>query len=255
MSNPTLGIKTKTLWAIGFVAYFIFLLLMMPATWMIHRIPSLSQHMSAVAGNLFEGQAQLRVQGRWADLWDHTQISWQFRPFYLLTGGLGFQLHLKNTALDTQGVAILGIRQLGMKHWDGFVDGSWLSRFLDQQKISFDHRLQLTQVSIWLNYRKPLMSSASGQLTWPGGIAHYSMNEKMQSVQFPALTGSFSHEKDQLQLAVTETRTQGSVVQFSVTADGWGSAMVFKRMLKLIGQLNQKAKGDELLFTFREKIF
>ncbi len=132
--------KQLTWWVVGIIAFFVFVLLQVPATWLISKFYKNNQTLQNVSGNIWQGQADWH-QGNLRG-----SIAWRTRPFdlILLRAGANVEIHSGQTQL--KGVAAYGLgKRVTIKNMTGQIAPETLKNIVDWQWPS--NAIQLKDVN------------------------------------------------------------------------------------------------------------
>ncbi len=195
--------KTKKPSAYWFVFAFVlllsFVLLQLPAAWILARAMPDHSYIDNVSGNLWQGQGDWHYQDVQGTL------SWQARPWMLL-----FLRVSANVTLDTGDTQLKAIVARSPNRWylsslNGQIESKTLKTMVPWQWPS--SLIILKNISI-NQYKSGIFSSVEGQLSWGGGLIGYPFEGRVDRATLPPLLGEFSVDRDRLRLALTNAQKE-----------------------------------------------
>lgn len=159
-------------WLLGLVAYFIFLLAALPATYMTHWV---STHLSGVqlsdvTGSVFAGRAEgLRVGSR-----NLGAVEWHFDWLAPFTATLGYRFHLHDDTRDIAGRLDAGLGSLHVRDLKGRMPVASLEPWLPLPTHSLSGSLvfDLKQVQLKAGH----LQSATGDVELDDGVMSWPTN-------------------------------------------------------------------------------
>ena len=194
--------KPKTLrWLIlALVAFFIFVVLQVPAAWLISKFYKNNQTLHNVNGNIWQGSADWKKGNL------RGSLNWKVRPLdlLLLRVGAHVDLHSGNTQLS--GIMAYGLnKSLIVKNLEGQVAPETLKKLADWQWPST--AIQFKDLDF--KYKKDQgFSQVAGQMQWVGGELIYTFAQRQERMNVPAMTGKLADESGQLLVDVRDSRDQ-----------------------------------------------
>jgi hypothetical protein len=111
----------------GLLLYLLFMLVQMPAAWLIARLPASSPvQMGQASGTPWRGEVEhlrWQVEGERIEL---GRLSWRWLPTEILNGRIGIQFQLVQAANQLNGIVLLGRKGHALKQVQGQVDAALL---------------------------------------------------------------------------------------------------------------------------------
>ncbi len=186
-------------WALALVMLLSFIILQLPAAWILARVMPSNSYLDDVSGNLWHGQGDWHyknVQG---------VVSWQTRPWMLLFLRLSADVTLKTG--DTQLETIVA---RSPNHWhvdslNGHIEPETLQAIMPWQWPSSPILVKDVSVD---QYTSSAFSSVDGQLSWGGGLLSYPYEGRVDRATLPPLLGVLSLDRDRLHLALTNVQKE-----------------------------------------------
>lgn len=239
--------KTKyaSWWFFAVITFLIFVLLQIPAAWLISKFYKNNQDLHNVSGNIWNGQAD----------WQKGQlrgvVSWSYRPLDLLL----FRLSA-NTVVSsghTQLNAVVGYRfgTLTLQSINGKIAPETLRSFNAWQWPSSN--IQLKDVNI--QYKKDIgFEDVTGSLQWGGGELLYVFSQRQERMNVPALKGNFIHDNGKLILDVRDQRDQ-KMANLALDAKLMLDVQLTQRLLLNVPSYDGKAAMDTYVVSIRQPLF
>lgn len=239
--------KSKQLkwWLLGGLSFVVFVALQIPANWLIAKYFKQNQMLSNVSGNIWQGQAD----------WQHNRLQgtvhWDTRVLDLLRMRLGanLELHSGDTQLNTVFAYGAG-KKIVLENMQGEVAPETLKSIANWQWP--DNKVQLKDVG--LNYRAEQgFSGVVGDLTWGGGALIYSMEQRQERINVPALLGSFSDEQGKMKLDIADQR-DGQLALIQLDPNFMLDVQLTQRFLLNSPSYEGKAGIDTYVFGSRQPL-
>lgn len=162
----------------GVLLYILFLIVQMPAVWLVGRMPETSViKLSGVGGNLWQGTANQVTWRAGVDSLDLGRLRWTLQPGELLGGGIGLAFELGQAPKLLKGTLRMGGDGITLKTVQGQLDAPVLgfaSRALSllqpQGGLALDiaslhldgHRIHGEAKADWLGARSSLVAAPLG---------------------------------------------------------------------------------------------
>ena len=232
-------------WITGIIAFFVFILLQIPATWLISKFYKDNQTLQNVSGNIWNGQADWRkgnVRGT---------VLWRTRPLdlILLRAGANVEIHSGQTQL--KGIMALGLgKTITIRNMSGQIAPDTLKNIADWQWPT--NAIQLNDVGFKLDKDKGF-SDAEGQLQWAGGELMYTMGQRQDRMNIPSLNGSFKDEAAKLNVAIQDQRSQ-KMANIVLDASMMLDVQLTQRLLLNIPSYDGKAGLDTYVISTRQPL-
>ena len=171
--------KQMTWWIIAVIAFLIFVVLQIPATWLISKFYKNNQLLQNVSGNIWQGQAD------WHKGNLRGSVAWRTRPLdlILLRAGANVDIHSGQTQL--QGIVAYSLgKKIIIKQMSGQVAPETLKSIVNWQWPA--NAIQLSDVQFQLN-KENGFSNADGKLQWAGGELLYTFGQRQDRMNMPSL--------------------------------------------------------------------
>ena len=243
-----MGATNKKLrwWMFAVLSFVIFVLLQVPASWLVAKFYTNNQSLYNVSGNIWQGQAdwqQLDLQGT---------VTWKIRPWELLRlrTAANVEIHSGQTKLD--GVMAYGFgKTLYIQNLNGTIAPETLSAFAVGQWPQ--QTIQLKDID--LKYKKTEgFKAADGQLHWLGGEMRYRFGERQELINIPNLQAKLVAEQQKMIVDIRDNREQkmlNIVLDPSLMMD----IQVTQRMLMNAPSYQGQAALDSYVLSTRQPLF
>ena len=227
------------------ISFFVFVLLQVPAAWIISKFYKNNQTLQNVSGNIWHGQADWK-KGSLAG-----SISWKTRPWelLLLRVGANIEIHSGNTQLD--GVLGYGFgKTLHVKALNGQIAPETLKKLADWQWPT--NTIQLKDIEF--NYKKETgFAQAEGQMQWAGGELLYTFAQRQDRMSVPSLVSKISDESGKLLIDVRDSREQ-KMINLQIDTDLMLDVQLTQRLLLNVASYEGKAGLDTYVISSRQPL-
>ena len=227
------------------IIFFIFVMLQVPAAWLISKFYKNNQSLQNVSGNIWRGQAD----------WNKGQlkgsISWKTRPLdlLLLRAGADVEIHSGNTQLE--GIIGYGLgKTIVINSFNGQIAPETLKALADWQWPS--NAIQLKDIS--LKYKPQQgFSKTDGQLQWAGGELLYTFAQRQDRMNVPSLVGKLTDDQGKLQIDVRDAREQ-KMINLQLDEELMLDVQLTQRLLMNIPSYDGKAGLDIYVISSRQPL-
>ena len=237
--------KSLTWWIFAISVFLIFVVLQIPAAWLISKFYKNNQVLQNVSGNIWQGQAD------WHKGNLKGSLSWKTRPLdlFLLRLGAEIEVHSGNTQLD--GVVGYGFgKKIIIRNLNGQVAPETLKSVVDWQWPT--NAIQLRDIHF--NFKKQQgFAQAEGTLQWAGGNLVYSYAQRQERMTMPSLQGKLSDENSQLIFEMGDLRGQ-KLIALALDKDLMLNVQMTQRLLLNIPSYQGKAGLDTYVISSRQPL-
>jgi general secretion pathway protein N len=237
--------KSLTWWIFAISVFLIFVVLQIPAAWLISKFYKNNQVLQNVSGNIWQGQAD------WHKGNLKGSLSWKTRPLdlFLLRLGAEIEVHSGNTQLD--GVVGYGFgKKIIIRNLNGQVAPETLKSVVDWQWPT--NAIQLRDIHF--NFKKDQgFAQAEGTLQWAGGNLVYSYAQRQERMTMPSLQGKLSDENSQLIFEMGDLRGQ-KLIALALDKDLMLNVQMTQRLLLNIPSYQGKAGLDTYVISSRQPL-
>ena len=237
--------KSLTWWIFAISVFLIFVVLQIPAAWLISKFYKNNQVLQNVSGNIWQGQAD------WHKGNLKGSLSWKTRPLdlFLLRLGAEIEVHSGNTQLD--GVVGYGFgKKIIIRNLNGQVAPETLKSVVDWQWPT--NAIQLRDIHF--NFKKDQgFAQAAGTLQWAGGNLVYSYAQRQERMTMPSLQGKLSDENSQLIFEMGDLRGQ-KLIALALDKDLMLNVQLTQRLLLNIPSYQGKAGLDTYVISSRQPL-
>ena len=226
--------------------FFIFVLLQIPAAWLISKFYKNNQVLQNVSGNIWQGQAD------WHKGNLRGSLSWKTRPLdlFLLRLGAHIEVHSGHTQLDAIAGYGLGKKviihdlngQIAPETLKNIVDWQWPINAIQLQDINFNYKTEQG------------FSQTDGQLQWAGGELIYTYAQRQDRMNMPSLKGKLSDENNKLMFDLRDQRDQ-KLIALELDPSLMLDVQLTQRLLMNIASYDGKAGLDTYVISSRQPLF
>ena len=181
-------------WIFAAVLLLSFIVLQLPAAWILARVLPNNPYLENVSGNIWHGQGDWHYQNV------QGVVSWQVRPWTLLLLRASANVDIKTGDTHLQGIVTQGAHRFELSGINGQIDAGTLQALLPWQWPSAP--ILVKDVSL-VQHDKTGFSDVSGQLSWGGGVLGYPFEGHTERATLPTLRGDLSEDHSRLHLALT----------------------------------------------------
>lgn len=192
--------KYITWWMFAVIAFLIFVLLQIPAAWLVAKFYKNNQVLHNVSGNIWHGQAD------WQTGKLRGTVLWTTRPLDLLLLRAAAQVEVYSANSKLEGVLAYGFgKKIIVRDLTGQIAPETLKSFANWQWPS--NAIQLQEINF--NYKKELgFSQTDGRVQWAGGELMYTFAQRSEQMQMPSLLGKVSDDQNKLIVDLRDQRQQ-----------------------------------------------
>ena len=192
--------KKAKWWIFAITTFFIFVVLQVPASWLIAKFYKNNHVLHNVSGNLWQGQAD------WQRGELKGSLTWHVRPWeiLLLRAAAQLEIHSGQTQLDGKFAYGIG-KTLYLRDLNGKISPDVLQHIAAGQWPDSPIELQDVQ----LNYKKNEgFTQAEGAMHWLGGEMRYGQYDQQELIRVPNLLAKLSQDQQKLNVDVRDNRNQ-----------------------------------------------
>ncbi|MDC4328324.1 type II secretion system protein N [Acinetobacter baumannii] len=232
-------------WFFALIAFLIFIILQIPATWLISKFSKNNQTVHNVSGNIWQGQAD----------WHHGAlrgtIHWKTRPLdlLLLRFAADVDIHSGNTQLT--GIMAYGFgKKVIVRDMNGQIAPETLKQIVNWQWPV--NSIQLKDIQF--NYKKEQgFAAVDGQLYWGGGALIYNIGDRQDRMNMPSLSGQLTDQNGQLQVDIRDQRNQ-KMANLLLDANMMLDVQLTQRLLLNVPSYDGKAGLDTFVISSRQPL-
>lgn len=234
-----------TWWVIAAAIFIFFVLLQVPANWIIAKFYKNNTTLHNISGNIWQGQADWQK----GDL--SGNVKWTTRPLDLLLLRVGAHLEIQTAKTQIQTVMAYGLgKKIIIRDLNGQISPESLKTLSDWQWPA--NLIQLSDVN--LNFNKEQgFSQAQGQLQWGGGDLVYVFSQRQERMTVPALNAVISDEAGKLNLNILDQRQQ-KMANINLDAQMMLDVQLTQRLLMNVPSYDGKAGLDSYVITTRQPL-
>ena len=181
---------TKLWWLIGLVLLCLCLVVQLPARWIVQKFAPNNPYLQQISGNLWQGQANWQVMTQPNAPLTGT-LNWQWQPWYLFIGKLGFATEIRSGKTTLTGVTKVGKSNWQLVDFSGSLTSDTLKQGVNWQLP--DAPIKVADLNI--SHAKQGFQSATGTLNWAGGELGYPSGGRVYKITMPSMVGTLSVDK------------------------------------------------------------
>lgn len=237
--------KQITWWITGVIAFLIFVLLQIPATWLISKFYKNNQTLQNVSGNIWQGQADWRKGNL------RGSVSWRTRPWdlLLLRVGANVEVHSGQTQLNSVVGYSLG-KTIIINQMQGQIAPETLKNIANWQWPA--NSIQISDMT--LRFKKDTgFSDADGKLHWGGGELRYTFGQRQDQINIPSLSGQLKDATGKLVFDIQDQRSQ-KMANISLDQTMMLDVQLTQRMLLNVPSYDGKAGLDTYVISSRQPL-
>lgn len=232
-------------WVIAVISFLVFVLLQVPASWLISKFYKDNQVLQNISGNIWQGQADWR-KGEM-----HGSVIWRTRPLdlFLLRSAANVEILSGNTHLK----AIMGYKlnkKIIIKDLQGQISPETLKSFVNWQWPSNPIQLKDVQFDFKKNQG---FSSVDGELQWGGGELVYRFAERQDRMGIPSLNGQLQDVDGKLKLDIQDQRKQ-KMANIMLDPNMMLDVQLTQRLLMNVPSYDGKAGLDTFVVSTRKPL-
>lgn len=227
----------------GFLLLF-FVLLQLPAAWILARIAPQNTYLDSISGSVWQGQADWHVQNV------QGVMSWQLRPWTLLLLQLGADVEVRTGNTRLNGQVGVGFNSKRIEHLNGQIGSDTLVSLMQWQWPSGP--IQLHDVKL-VNKGENGWQDADGQLNWAGGLLGYPTEGHVERANLPPMVAKFAAQDGRLQIDLTNTQ-QERMGNVYLSKDQMVEVQLTQRLLLNVEGYHGQAGMDTAVVTTRQPL-
>lgn len=237
--------KQMTWWITGVVAFLIFVLLQVPATWLIAKFYKNNQTLHNVSGNIWQGQAD------WHKGNLRGSVSWRTRPWDLILLRVRANVEVHSGQTQLNGVVGYGLgKKIIVNQMQGQIAPETLKNIANWQWPA--NAIQISDMS--LRFKKDAgFSDVDGQLHWAGGELRYTFGQRQDQMNIPSLNAQLKDEAGKLIFDIQDQRSQ-KMANISLDPSMMLDVQLTQRMLLNVPSYDGKAGLDTFVISSRQPL-
>lgn len=254
--SPTERKPRKLWWLVGVMVFAFFVLVQMPAAWIVHKYAPQQTYLQYVSGSLWQGSAvwQLPVRNTATAVPPLSgTVQWQWQPWRLLLGKFGADIRVQSAQTRLSGQLHMGSRSWSVYELSGKISPETMTAIAPWQFP--DTSIVLNQVT--LQRTQHGFIDADGQLSWSGGQLGYPSAGKTYRINLPAMHGQLSSEKkgdtQRLHLSLLDSQDK-RLGEFYVDEQNMLDVALTQRLLQYMPEYKGQAPQDTAVVTIRQPL-
>lgn len=227
----------------GFLLLF-FVLLQLPAAWILSRIAPQNPYIDSISGSIWQGQADWHMQNI------QGVLSWQLRPLSILLLRIAADVDIQTGNTHLTGQAGIGFNQKRVDNLNGQIGSDTLATLLPWQWPTGP--IQLHDLKL-VNKGDAGWQTAEGQLNWAGGLLGYPLEGHIEHANLPPLVATLGAEDGRLQVDLTNTQHE-RMGNIYLTKDQMVEVQLTQRLLLTVASYHGQAGLDTAVVTTRQPL-
>lgn len=229
-----------------FAAFFllVFIVLQLPAAWIMARFAPNNPYIDHITGNIWSGQADWHAQQM------QGVLSWRIKPLELLLLRVSADVEVSVADSQLNGRVVVGRQFWQVKQLNGQISAGTLRGVLPWQWP--DSPIQISQLGLRVD-QKSGFDHVAGQLNWGGGTLGYPFEGRTQRAAMPPLVGQLSLDGERLRLALTDSN-RGRMGDIYVSPDQMLDVQLTQRLLQNVAGYRGQAGLDTAVVTTRQPL-
>lgn len=234
----------KGWWFFGIFLLLIFIVLQLPAAWIIARVSPNNPYIDSISGSIWQGQADWHIQQV------QGVVSWKLRPWTLLLLRAGADIELRTGDTRLNGRVAISPNQRRVEKLNGQISTQTLSSLLPWQWP--DNPVQVRDLKV-IYHQKNGWQDADGQLNWPGGLLGYPFEGRVERANLPPMLARLSVQQNRLQLNLTTIQNE-RMGDIYLSADQMLEVQLTQRLLLTVAGYRGQAGLDTAVVSTRQPL-
>jgi hypothetical protein len=240
--------------SIAVVTFVVFIAVMAPASLLLTLLEDQLKHIPNLkignaSGSLWNGQADLQYSNLPA-----TTAMWSLKPLSLFTGTLAGDVRLSANGLDATFNTSLTSEGGELADLNADIESRYINTITMEYGLDLSEQFQIRDTS--LTFDTHWITSAAGDINWPGGLINIETPVRIHSIKLPPMIGLISSPDQILQLEIAANELL--LLTAKLQPDGWAQAAVsfdLMNMAQLPIPGNPGTTGSAAAVLIEEKVF
>jgi len=226
------------------ITFLIFVVLQIPASWLVAKFYKNNNSLHNVFGNFWSGQAD------WQNGQLRGTITWDYRPLDLLLLKVAANTEIRTGTTQLNGIVGYQFGNITAQSVKGSIAPETLSTLQAWQWPNT--RIQVNHLNLKYN-KSSGFESANGDFQWGGGELIYHYLERQEKMNVPSLKGSFVSDNGKLILDVRDQRDQ-KLAYLALDAAFMLDTQLTQRLLMNVQSYDGKASMDTYVISVRQPL-
>ena len=237
----------KKLLLVGLAGYFVFLLVRLPAAWVVQRavsvLPPKTIELSETKGTVWSGSTTLKVEVLNNELLD---VVWTIQPASLVLGTVSLNVRLIGAGTNLAGHVDLGFGELSVTQLSGTLSSDLINAGLNSAGVKVASPLMLSRLGLSFDTNERQFLAATGRMMLAKGDILLTSNRTKYVL--PDMLGQLSFEAGQLNLvSAPQSHPDKPVAEVSLGGDGEADIQVYTYLLEVTGRTGPAANPAETI--------
>lgn len=233
---------------------------------MVQKFAPNNHYLQQISGNLWHGQANWQMMANPSSPVIGT-VNWQWRPWQLVTGKLGFRTDLRSGKTNLIGTTKVGKSTWQVNDFSGKISSDTLKQILNWQLP--DAPINVKDVGI--DHDVKGFNSAQGAFNWAGGQLGYPSGGRVYKITMPQMVGTLSLDKgggtSSQATAQNQTANNGQRLHLAMTTpqgqrlgdiyidnDNMVDVALTQRLLKNMPDYHGQEAEDSVVVSLRQPL-
>ena len=247
VGNNRMSANSKKIawWGTAIIALLVFILLQIPASWLISKFYKNNQILRNVSGNIWQGQAD------WQQGQLRGSIIWKTRPLDLILLRVGAHVEISSAQTQLAGVVGYGLgKKITIQDMQGQISQDTLKTIVNWQWPS--NSIQVSDIALKFHPESGF-SRVDGAIQWAGGPLLYEFGQRQERMDIPTLQGKLSDDQGKLLVALTDQQGQ-KMANLSLESNLMLDVQITQRLLMNVASYTGKAGLDTYVVSSRQPL-
>lgn len=236
--------KYASWWLFATISFLIFIVLQIPAAWLVTKFYKNNQNLHNISGNIWNGQADWQ-KGKLTGT-----VSWHYRPLDLLLLKISADTQVYSGQTKFKGVLSYRFGNVMLQSVNGEIAPETLESLNSWQWPS--SKIIIKDLNV--EYKKSNgFDQTSGNIQWGGGELTYTFAQRQEHMNAPALKGNFLSDQEKLILDLHDQKEQ-KIAHFALDADLMLDIQLTQRMMLNVPSYDGKAAMDTYVVSVRQPL-
>lgn len=242
---------------IGVSAYLLFLLINIPATFLLQalnkQLPNSAVSLEGAQGTIWLGSTDVVIKGtRQLRLKGRVRLSWSYNFVDLLLGQIGADYELVGAGLEASGEFATGLGPMNLTIDSATVSPDWVNPALTSQGITIAQPVKIKQLYWQFDIAEKRTDAAGGMIDWAGG--QVAIKRPQKTLDLPPVRATLSATDQQtLLVEVLEQASKKALLSTELLQTGEAHIRILKRVQPLI-DLGQPDSPDAVFLDLKQPV-
>jgi general secretion pathway protein N len=236
--------KNMSWWVFAVITFLIFVILQIPASWLVAKFYKNNNKLHNISGNIWNGHAD------WQNGKLRGTIAWNYRPLDLLLLKISANTEIRSGDTQLNGIVGYQLGDLKVQSVHGSIAPETLRNLQAWQWPNT--KIQIQDLSFQYN-KASGFEKVEGTFQWGAGELIYHYLERQEKMNIPALKGNFLGDGGKLIFDVRDQRDQ-KMANFALDAALMLDTQLTQRLLMNVQSYDGKASMDTYVISVRQPL-